>query len=81
MSEDPETYLAVLKAAYDYEPQPDAEGEIAIKEDQILFLVERVDDELSIQFSTILHFPSDFQSSLTVGGRSSRNKTMTHLPA
>ena len=36
-------YLAVLKAAYDYEPG--SEDEIAIKEDQILFLIERTDDE------------------------------------
>ena len=39
-------YLAVLKAAYDYEPT--SEDEIAIKEDQILFLVERTDDEYVI---------------------------------
>ena len=38
-----EEYLAVLKASYDYNPQ--SEDEIAIKEDQILFLKERVDDE------------------------------------
>jgi len=81
MSEDPETYLAVLKAAYDYEPQPDAEDEISIKEDQVLLLVERVDDELSIQLSTTPQFPSDFQSFFTVGGGSSRNKTTTRLPA
>ena len=49
MPDDPETYLAVLKAAYDYEPQSDAEDELAIKENQILFLVERVDDELSVR--------------------------------
>ena len=36
-------YLAVLKASFDYEPQ--SEDEIAIKEDQLLFLIERVDDE------------------------------------
>lgn len=36
-------YLAVLKAAYDYEPQ--STDEIAIKEDQILLLLERTDDE------------------------------------
>lgn len=40
---DPDRYLAVLKASYDYSPQSD--DEIAIKEDQILFLVERTDDE------------------------------------
>lgn len=39
----PTSYLAVLKAAYDY--TPDSEDEIAIKEDQILFLIERTDDE------------------------------------
>lgn len=39
-------YLAVLKASYDYEPQ--SEDEIAIKEDQLLFLLERVDDELVV---------------------------------
>lgn len=49
MPDDPETYLAVLKAAYDYEPQPDADDELAIKENQVLFLVERVDDELSVR--------------------------------
>lgn len=38
-----EEYLEVLKASYDYEPQ--SEDEIAIKEDQLLFLLERTDDE------------------------------------
>jgi len=38
-----ESYLAVLKASYDYDPQSD--DEIPIREDQLLFLVERVDDE------------------------------------
>ncbi len=38
-------YLAVLKASYDYEPQPDAEDEIAIKENQLLFLLQRTDEE------------------------------------
>lgn len=42
-SEEPERFLAVLKAAYDYEPQ--SEDEMAIKEDQLLLLVERVDEE------------------------------------
>lgn len=49
MPDDSETYLAVLRAVYDYEPQPDAEDEIAIKEDQVLLLIERVDDELSLR--------------------------------
>ncbi len=43
MANDLDKYLAVLKAAYDYSPQ--SEDEIEIKEDQILFLKERVDDE------------------------------------
>lgn len=42
---DSETYLAVLKASYDYEPQPDSEDELAIKEGQVLLLLERTDDE------------------------------------
>lgn len=40
---EPEEYLAVLKASYDYEPQSD--DEISIKENQILFLKERLDEE------------------------------------
>ncbi|THH29133.1 hypothetical protein EUX98_g5055 [Antrodiella citrinella] len=44
MSDD-DTYLAILKASYGYDPQPDAEDEIAIKEDQILLLIERTDDD------------------------------------
>jgi hypothetical protein len=36
-------FLAVLKASYDYQPQSD--DELAISENQILLLVERVDDE------------------------------------
>ena len=82
MPDDPETYLAVLKAAYDYEPQPDADDELAIKENQVLFLVERVDDELSTALPTsFLRFSSDFQLFSVVGGRSSRNKTTTLLLA
>ncbi|ESK97599.1 cytoskeleton assembly control protein sla1 [Moniliophthora roreri MCA 2997] len=42
-SQDSEDYLAVLKASYDYSPQSD--DEIAIKEDQILLLIERVDED------------------------------------
>ncbi|KAI0092053.1 hypothetical protein BDY19DRAFT_928131 [Irpex rosettiformis] len=45
MAPTPENYLAVLKASYDYEPQPDAADELAIKEDQLLFLLEKVDDD------------------------------------
>lgn len=40
-----ETYLAVLRASYDYDPQPDADEELTIKENQILLLLERTDDE------------------------------------
>ena len=39
-----EQFLAVLKASYGYDPQSD--DEIAIKEDQLLLLKERVDEEL-----------------------------------
>ena len=45
MASEPESYLAVLKASYDYDPQPDAEDELAVKENQLLLLVERTDDE------------------------------------
>ncbi|KAG0709599.1 hypothetical protein DFH29DRAFT_978485 [Suillus ampliporus] len=38
-----EEYLAVLKASYDYEPQ--SEDELAITENQIVFLLERTDDD------------------------------------
>jgi hypothetical protein len=43
MAEESEEYLAVLKASYNYEPQSDEE--IAIKEDQLLFLLHRTDEE------------------------------------
>jgi hypothetical protein len=36
-------HIAVLKASYDYAPQ--SEEEIEIKEDQLLLLIERTDDE------------------------------------
>ena len=45
-TQDPEMYLAILKASYDYEPQ--SEDEITIKENQLLLLIERVDEELVI---------------------------------
>jgi hypothetical protein len=38
-----EQYIAVLKASYDYVPQ--STDEIEIKEDQLLLLVEKADDE------------------------------------
>lgn len=38
-------YLAILKASYDYDPEPDSHEELAIKENQLLFLLDRVDDE------------------------------------
>lgn len=45
MASEHELYLAVLKASYDYDPQPDAVDELAVKENQLLFLLERTDDE------------------------------------
>ena len=44
-SEEQEHYLAILKASYDYDPEPDSHEELAIKENQLLFLLERTDDE------------------------------------
>ena len=43
MSDEQEEYIAVLKGSYDYTPQ--AEEEIEIKEDQLLLLIEKTDDE------------------------------------
>ncbi|KAH9972354.1 hypothetical protein BGW80DRAFT_383894 [Lactifluus volemus] len=43
MSDEHEEYIAVLKASYDYIPQ--SEDEIEIKEDQLLLLVEKTDDD------------------------------------
>lgn len=43
MTEESDQYLAVLKASYSYEPQSDEE--IAIKEDQLLFLLQKTDEE------------------------------------
>ncbi|KAF8591583.1 hypothetical protein K439DRAFT_1380627 [Ramaria rubella] len=43
MSSAREEYITVLKALYDYDPT--SEDELAVKEGQLLFLVERPDDE------------------------------------
>jgi actin cytoskeleton-regulatory complex protein SLA1 len=43
MADQEQQYLSVLKAQYDYEPQ--SEDEVAVKEDQLLFLLEKTDDE------------------------------------
>ena len=53
-TQDPNLYLAILKASYDYEPQ--SEDEIAIKEDQLLFLIERVDEESVVLWIARFHF-------------------------
>lgn len=45
MASEQQTYLAVLRATYEYEPQADAEDELAIKENQLLLLLEQVDEE------------------------------------
>ena len=42
-TQDSETYLAILRASYSYDPQ--SEDEIAIEENQLLLLIERVDEE------------------------------------
>ena len=75
MPDDSETYLAVLRAVYDYEPQPDAEDEIAIKEDQVLLLIERVDDELSLRptpSSYVFHLTSNRSLQLVEGQTETR---------
>ncbi|KAF8487578.1 hypothetical protein JB92DRAFT_3021974 [Gautieria morchelliformis] len=43
MTGEHEEYIAIVKALYDYEPS--SEDELAMSEGQILFLVERTDDE------------------------------------
>ena len=58
-------YLQVLKASYDYDPQ--SEDEIAIKEDQLLFLIERTDDECVRSSSIVSSSHSHF--SCTAGGK------------
>jgi hypothetical protein len=52
MAPSPTHYLAVLKASYDYEPQ--SNDEIAIKEDQILLLLERTDEECVIRTGSVI---------------------------
>jgi hypothetical protein len=64
-------YLAVLKASYDYDPDPGADEEIAIKENQILFLKERVDAEYLLS----LHVPVPQSHFLAAGGRSRSRAT------
>ena len=72
MAASQDKYLAVLKASYDYEPQAGAEDEIAIKENQLLFLLERTDEECD-------HPPSSLPPELTraaAGGRSRSRLTI-----
>ena len=69
MAEEQQKYLLVLRASYDYEPQADAEDEIAIKENQLLFLLERTDDECDCPICA----PSRGLTTCPVGGRSKLN--------
>lgn len=64
MAQPGEEYLAVLKASYDYQPQ--SEDEIAIKENQFVFLLEKTDDELS---PIILTFLATIERTESAGGR------------
>ena len=64
------SYLAVLKAEFDYDPQPDAEDELEIKEDQILLLVERADEECVRFRSDLRSHPNLFIGYFIVGGKS-----------
>lgn len=66
-----DTYLAVLKASYDYDPAADAEDEIAIKENQLLFLLERTDEECDRPPSGFLH---EDLIPCTAGGESRSNR-------
>jgi SH3 domain len=43
MTGEHEEYIAIVKALYDYEPS--SEDELAMNEGQILFLVEKTDEE------------------------------------
>lgn len=63
------SYLAVLKAEFDYDPQPDAEDELEIKEDQILLLVERTDEECVRLSSVFDHVLTWFIGFCSVGGK------------
>jgi hypothetical protein len=53
MAAESEDYLAVLKASYDYDPQ--GEDEVPMKEDQILFLLDRTDAESVLSIPTICY--------------------------
>lgn len=54
-SEEQDHYLAILKASYDYDPEPDANEELAIKENQLLFLLERTDDEYVFSLLSLVY--------------------------
>jgi len=69
-AEESEKFLAVLKACYDYNPQSD--DEIAIKEDQLLLLVEKVDEEWVISLDPIQSSTDAIQ---LVEGQTYRNYT------
>lgn len=66
MSAETEEYLAILKASYDYEPQ--SNDEISIKEDQLLLLKERVDEECVCPYPSVSVHAK--RNRLLVGGRS-----------
>ena len=78
MASETEDYLAVLKAAYDYEPQPDAEDELAIKENQLLLLLERTDEEYVALSPRISPPRPTLTAPLLAGGKSkSRQRPRT----
>ena len=66
MAAEQSNYLAVLKASYDYDPQEGAEDELAIKENQLLFLLERTDSEYDRLGSSL---PARELTSDTGGGK------------
>ena len=76
-SEPEQTYLAVLKASYNYEPAADAEDELPISEDQLLFLLERTDEEyvrdpLFLRLAPVL----TISKIMVVGGKSRSRLTV-----
>lgn len=65
MTTEQRPYLGVLKALYDYEPTSD--DEVAIKENQLLFLIEKTDDEY-VKFAALFYPAERANVSISEGG-------------
>lgn len=71
MAAEQDKYLGVFKASYDYDPQPDAEDELTIKEGQLLFLLEQTDEEcVRSRLRYLLASPHHTHALYSAGGRS-----------